>query len=157
MVRSGPAELLSVLRLLRRDGLLEERGAQISVLYSDGDTLGNPESWRSLERIDELLSQAEQRGTRVVTISGLRTSETFPNLFEEYANDERAMSAYLRLCAVCGSTGASRGFEMEFSEVDFLADDPRISPALLQRRLEEIVGAPLAPSCFGADPEELGS
>lgn len=157
MVRSGPSELLSVLRMLRRDSLLEDRGGECSVLYTDGSTLEDPEAWRPLDAIERILEDAERQGARIVTVTALRTSDRFPNLFEEYANDERAMSSYLRLCAVCGSTGASRGFEMEFSEVDFLADSPSVSPALLQKRLEDVVGVSLTPSCFGADPEEIMS
>ncbi len=91
----------------------------------------------------------------MVTVSGLRTGEGFPNFFHDYTIDEPTLAATFSLRVVSGATPASRGFEMEFEDPELLAAPPRVSGAGLQAALERIVEAPLAPGCFNVDPADL--
>lgn len=154
-MRTGADVLLDVLRFLREHALLEARGALCSILGVDGSSNADREAWLGLDEVERRLLAAGDDGARVLTLSGMRTGDGFPNLFWEYANDEATLAGTLRIVMVCGSTPASRGFEMEFSEVDFLDETPVLTLTSLHDALTAMVGAPLTLGCFNEDPAEM--
>jgi hypothetical protein len=146
--------MVDLVQLLRQNSLIEDRPAQFSVVRDDGaynrdNTVGYP-----LDQLMVRLSEAGRSNPHTITVTGLRTSDKFPNLFREYTAHEEALSAWLTLKLVCGNIRASKGFEMDFSEVDFLNDDPQLSIRLLRNKLETLVGGPLDAECYSAEGAE---
>jgi len=153
-VRSDASAALEVFRYLRRGGLIDERSAQCSILSADGIPDAARDAWAAPHEVEWKIERAARDGARVITLSGLRTTDRFPNPFHEYTIDEPTLAAFIRIRFVCGATPAAQGFEMEFTEVDFLADTPRIPIDALMRALQERVGAPLSMGCYQEEMAE---
>jgi len=153
-VRAEAETLVELLSWMRGCSLVEESPGRCDIVWTDGSTSQAPGAYLPLDDIVSRLQQAQQRNPRSISISGLRTGEGFPNLFRDYASGEESLAAWLTLQMTCGTSPVSRGFRLEFSDVDFLADNPRMPSSSFLQQLQSLVDARLVPSCYTMEATE---
>lgn len=153
-LRSDPATLRDLMRMLCAHGLVEDCGVTwLSLVTADSQVLRRD----GYTGLDELLGDLEQTGAdfpiRVSSLGGLRTGEGFPNPFGEYTRGEASLSGWLSIRVVSSSTPATRGFEMELTEVEFIDGRPRITRERLEDELRMILGVRPTTGCFSMEAE----
>lgn len=154
-LRSDPAVLRDLLRWMAEQHLVEDQGVCWLSLVTSDSQVYRREGYTSL---DELLHHLDEACSdfpiRILNVGGLRTCPTFPNPFQDFTNGETALSGWLSLRVVSGTTATARGFEMELTEVEFIDDLPATPLGDLEQHLQAILGVKPLAGCSSLEPED---
>ena len=154
-LRSDPTVMRDLLRWLTEQHLVEDHGVcWLSLVTSDSQVYRREGYTTMDELLDHLDEACSDFPIRILNVGGLRTSPTFPNPFHEFTTGETALSGWLSLRIVSGTTATARGFEAEFTEVDFIHDSPTPPLIDLDQQLQAILGVKPLAGCFSIEPED---
>jgi hypothetical protein len=147
-VREDATLLADLVSLLKREDLIDARGATLSLRAGDAVPTRLP-----LLEGRALGARLAGERAQVLEVSGMRTADRFPNPFLQYTLGEEVIEAWVVARHVRQPAGERR-FELEFIEPQFLADVPLITPHRLVAQLKTVVGTSLTAECVSTEPEE---